>query len=257
MITLAFFGSIKTLRKAVGLTACTMLIVAAVLFIHYGRSIWVPRYQELVGKKTLQDAIQEYGPAAEQRLQQRFTQAGLSYPPQRISLLGLKQERSLELWAFDTNDQATFVHAYPIQAASGEMGPKLREGDRQVPEGRYLIEGLNPNSSFHLSLKLNYPNAADWAQAKRDGRTQPGSNIFIHGKAQSVGCLAMGDDAIEELFTLVHRIGPEHSEVLIAPKDPRQHALLTLPVAHTPWIAERYRELESAFAAYVVPASTP
>jgi len=234
-----------------------MLIVAVVLFIHYGRSIWVPRYQQLVGKKTLQEAIQEYGPTAERRLQQRFAQAGLIYPPQRISLLGLKQERRLELWAVDTNDQVTFVYAYPIQAASGEAGPKLREGDHQVPEGRYQIEGLNPNSSFHLSLKLNYPNAADWAQAKRDGRPPPGSNLFIHGKAQSVGCLAMGDDAIEELFTLVHRIGPEHSEVLIAPKDPRQYALLTLPVAQTPWIAERYRELELAFAAYATPANLP
>lgn len=244
------------MRKVVYLTALAMLIVGTALFIHYGRSIWVPGYQQLVGKKTLLEAIQQYGPAAEARLQQRFAQAGVAYPPERISLLGLKQERQLELWAH-VNGQAHHVYNYPVQAASGKSGPKLREGDRQVPEGRYQIEGLNPNSRFHLSLKLNYPNAFDWTQAKRDGRNLPGSNIFIHGKAQSVGCLAMGDEAIEELFTLVHRTGVQKTEVLIAPRDPRQHQLQQLKAAQVPWVAQLYGELENAFKAFPLPEPKP
>jgi len=71
------------------------------------------------------------------------------------------------------------VADYRITAASGTAGPKLREGDRQVPEGIYRIVGLNPNSRYHLSMKLDYPNAFDRHQAARDGRARPGSDIFI------------------------------------------------------------------------------
>ncbi|NJN46820.1 MAG: L,D-transpeptidase family protein [Candidatus Competibacteraceae bacterium] len=93
------------------------------------------------------------------------------------------------------------IKHYPVLAASGTLGPKLCEGDRQVPEGIYRIKSLNPNSAYHLSLELDYPNAFDLRQAERDGRNNPGSAICIHGKAVSVGCLAMGDTAIEELYS--------------------------------------------------------
>jgi murein L,D-transpeptidase YafK len=74
-----------------------------------------------------------------------------------------------------------------MKRASGKAGPKLREGDGQVPEGIYRIDGLNPNSSYHLSLKLNYPNDFDLEQARTEGRTELGGDIFIHGKAVSIG----------------------------------------------------------------------
>ena len=69
---------------------------------------------------------------------------------------------------------------YPILAASGVLGPKLREGDKQVPEGIYGAEALNPNSKFHLSIRLNYPNTFDRRMAQSDGRTQLGGDIMIH-----------------------------------------------------------------------------
>ena len=112
-----------------------------------------------------------------------------------------------------------------IEAASGTAGPKLREGDYQVPEGMYAIEAFNPNSRFHLSLKLDYPNAVDRQQAALEGRDQLGGDIFLHGKDVSVGCLAMGDAAIEELFVLVARTGIERVIVLLAPYDFRQRAV--------------------------------
>ena len=68
---------------------------------------------------------------------------------------------------------------YPIRAASGALGPKLREGDRQVPEGVYDIESLNPNSRFHVALRVGYPNAFDRQMAGREGRTALGGDIMI------------------------------------------------------------------------------
>ena len=90
-----------------------------------------------------------------------------------------------------------------------------------MPEGVYRIEYLNPNSSYHLSMKVDYPNAYDPAMAKRDGRTRLGGDIFIHGKDVSIGCVALGDRAIEELFTLVAETGTERVKVIIAPNDLR------------------------------------
>src|SRR5436190_607476 len=75
-----------------------------------------------------------------------------------------------------------FVREYPVMAASGGRGPKLREGDGQVPEGMYTIDWLNPNSSYHLSMHVDYPNAFDRAHAADDGRTALGGAIMIHGR---------------------------------------------------------------------------
>jgi murein L,D-transpeptidase YafK len=87
---------------------------------------------------------------------------------------------------------------YPIAAASGTLGPKLAEGDRQVPEGFYAVppSAMNPNSRFHLAFNIGYPNALD-RSLKRTG-----SAIMIHGDRVSTGCLAMTDEVIEEIYTL-------------------------------------------------------
>ena len=120
----------------------------------------------------------------------------------------------LELWA-SQNGNWRFIKQYSINGASGAPGPKLREGDRQVPEGLYRLIGRNPNSNYHLSMKLDYPNSYDLRHAKREGRSNPGSNIFIHGKSLSVGCLAMSGEAIEAFFVLVrgdHLRGSESND---------------------------------------------
>ncbi|MET0090076.1 MAG: L,D-transpeptidase family protein [Candidatus Thiodiazotropha sp.] len=165
-----------------------------------------------------EQTLQRLGSGVAERIQARFISAELDYPPERVQLIALKESRRLELWAYQDGNWR-FVHDYAIFAASGSAGPKLREGDRQVPEGFYRIVGLNPNSNFHLSMKLNYPNAYDWVQAGREGRMAPGSNIYIHGSAWSKGCLAIGDHYIEELFYLISDIGMERAAVLIAPFD--------------------------------------
>ncbi|MEI8593059.1 L,D-transpeptidase family protein [Photobacterium sp. Hal280] len=203
-----------------------------------------------LGKRTVDDVLTTYGHLSEMRLKYRFRQADVSYPPQRIALLGLKEEKALELWAFDQQGRRQFVYSYPVTAASGKAGPKLKEGDRQVPEGVYKIIGLNPNSRFHLSMKLNYPNDFDLKYAALEGRQSPGSNIFIHGKADSIGCLAIGDSAVEELFTLVGKIGKDNVEVVIAPHDPRKNPIRPVPDTSPAWISELYASIESEFSRF-------
>lgn len=188
------------------------------------------------------EATDVVGPSAEYLLRARFQRAGVSYPPERIQLIALKETKRLELWVW-AEKKWRHIHDYPIFAASGHAGPKLREGDKQVPEGFYRIAALNPNSHYHLSMKLDYPNSFDWKNAVVEGRDAPGSDIFIHGSAWSVGCLAIGNQNIEELYALVSRVGPEHVQAMIAPYDFRAKAGVT--AKNTPsWIKQLYGYLK-------------
>lgn len=159
----------------------------------------------------------EVGPA----LEARFRRAGLSYPPQRAVLAVFKEERVLRLYAGYRRGEPTLVHQYYVQCASGDLGPKLRQGDEQVPEGIYSVISLNPRSRFHLSLELNYPNAFDRQMAARENRFGLGGDIFIHGGMESVGCVAVGDPAIEELFVLAADVGIKNLTVILSPTDLR------------------------------------
>lgn len=110
-----------------------------------------------------------------------------------------KQERELELWLRGSDGAFALFKTYPICTYSGALGPKLRQGDGQAPEGFYRVPAgrLNPYSSYHLSFDLGYPNAYDRAH----GRT--GSLLMVHGSCVSIGCYAMGDANIEQMYTLL------------------------------------------------------
>lgn len=105
------------------------------------------------------------------------------------------------------------------------MGPKLREGDRQVPEGVYPLESLNPNSRFHVALRVGYPNELDRQAGQQEGRGNLGGDIMIHGGSASIGCLAIGDPAAEELFVLAAAVGIENVTVVLSPLDLRHRPL--------------------------------
>ncbi len=110
-----------------------------------------------------------------------------------------KEEKVLELWIEkEKGGKFELFKSYPICAYSGKLGPKIAEGDRQAPEGFYFVPRarMNPNSRFHLSFNLGYPNAFERAK----GRT--GSFLMIHGNCVSIGCYAMGDRQIEEIYLL-------------------------------------------------------
>ncbi len=109
-----------------------------------------------------------------------------------------KEESELEIWK--ARDDGRFYHfkTYPICTWSGDLGPKIVQGDKQAPEGFYTITKgqMNPNSSFHLAFNMGYPNAYDRAH----GRS--GSALMVHGKCRSAGCYAMTDALIEEIYAL-------------------------------------------------------
>lgn len=110
-----------------------------------------------------------------------------------------KESRELELWIQKTGKREfVLFQRYPIAAMSGDLGPKLKEGDRQAPEGFYYVtrQRMNPQSNYHLAFNIGYPNAYD----KAYGRT--GSFIMVHGNRVSVGCYAMTDAKIKEIYTL-------------------------------------------------------
>jgi len=172
-----------------------------------------------------------------------------------LALLAFKQEQQLELWK-SADGAWTRVRRWPFTATSGTLGPKLREGDRQIPEGQYRIEYLNPNSSYHLSMKVDYPNAFDRQHAAAAGRTNLGGDIFIHGKDQTIGCIPIGDAAIEELFAIVAANGKDTVEVLIAPRDLRLHPppnSAELPVLEElPWTKALYEQLRLSLERFPV-----
>jgi murein L,D-transpeptidase YafK len=202
-------------------------------------------------KYSVAQRLEQFGTAAASRLAPHFQQAGVAFPPTAITLLAFKDSKRLELYAPDPQGAWQQVRVYPIQAASGITGPKLREGDKQVPEGIYAIESLNPNSLFHVSLRLNYPNAFDQQMGLADGRAALGGDIMIHGKAKSIGCLAMGDVVAEEVFALAAWVGKENVRVVIAPTDFRQATAANVPAVPLPvWAEVLYQHLRVELTHY-------
>ena len=115
-----------------------------------------------------------------------------------ILLRVFKQESELEVWKKDRSGRFALLKTYPICRWSGELGPKIKEGDRQAPEGFYNITPgqMNPNSQYYLSFDLGYPNAFDRAH----GRT--GAQLMVHGDCSSRGCYSMTDEQISEIYAL-------------------------------------------------------
>lgn len=126
-----------------------------------------------------------------------------------------KAEKDLELWV-KKDDRFVLFKTYPICTYSGRLGPKTRQGDNQAPEGFYRVGlgQLNPYSHYHLSFNLGYPNAYDRANQRT------GDFLMVHGNCVSIGCYAMGDAAIEEIYTLMEaalRNGQPNIDVHIFP----------------------------------------
>lgn len=201
------------------------------------------------GKAAVADSIRQYGAAARSRMRPYFQSAAVDYPPAALVLVGLKAERQLEAWVKSRRRGGfALVRIYPILGKSGDLGPKLKEGDRQIPEGIYEVDLLNPNSRFHLSLRLNYPNSFDLMRAREDGRRHPGGDIMIHGDTRSAGCLAVGDQAVEDLFVLAADTGLKNIKVILAPMDLRMRELPRQGSDLPEWTGELYAQISAELA---------
>lgn len=209
-------------------------------------------FQHIRGKQTVADRVAQYGDAVKKRLAPLFGQIGVEYPPRKMTLIGLKSEKVLEVWVSGEDKKWKHLKTYPIKGMSEKLGPKLKEGDMQVPEGIYGVESLNPNSLYHLALRLNYPNADDIRRGKEDDRKELGGDIMIHGKDCSIGCLAMGDEASEDLFVLAAQTGIDHVSVLLSPVDFRFRSLPEDMPAISAWTQNLYDAIEKELHKYMI-----
>lgn len=154
----------------------------------------------------------------EELLKKQFEEKGLEWPARYVYIRSFKFDAQLEVWVkHDLKDKYKLFKTYRVCLQSGTMGPKRMQGDYQVPEGFYYITEFNPNSAYHLSLGLNYPNSSDKILSDP---VHPGDDIFIHGSCVSVGCIPVTDSDIEEIYILAaqaHEAGQEYIPVHIFP----------------------------------------
>lgn len=155
---------------------------------------------------------------ARPRINRLYDQRNIRHPAAEVFVRVFKRDRELEVWVRPV-DSSRFqlLKTYGICAAAGKPGPKRRQGDEQVPEGFYNIDLFNPQSSYHLSMRVDYPNASDRA-ANPGGRL--GGDIYLHGDCVSEGCLAMTDEGIEDLYWIgieAHAMGQTEIPIHIFP----------------------------------------
>lgn len=218
--------------------------------------LFLTRYAESsrLWNQTINYKINKYALSARWALAPYFAKARINYPPQQLAFLVFKQSKRLEVYA-KGRGRWHYIRTYPVYAASGGYGPKLESGDKQVPEGIYQIIDLNPYSHFDLSMELNYPNLYDREFATFDHRRHLGDNIYIHGRRRSIGCIAIGNEAIQQLFPLVYRVGLGHVTVIIAPDDLR----IKKPVygrIHPWWLQILYEKITRALKTFPEPRFT-
>jgi len=147
--------------------------------------------------------------------------------PEVTRVVVYKAERVMELWHHDT-----MLRSFDVNLGGNPFGHKQHEGDRRTPEGDYIIDRRNPNSRFHLSLGIDYPNEADREWAKQNG-WRLGGDIFIHGRGPRFktatgdwtdGCIAVTDREMEDIYAMVQDGTPIH----IAAAKPEPESTLTL-----------------------------
>ena len=208
--------------------------------------------ENLTWNQAMAVKLSDYSSYSREELAPYFAKADLPYAPHDLAFVIFKRSKRFEIYARENNQQKwRYIKTFLIYAASGGAGPKLHEGDDQVPEGIYHIIGLNPKSRFDLSMHLNYPNNFDHKEARHDHRSELGGNIFIHGDRRSIGCIAIGDRAIQQVFPLVYAVGEHHVTVVIAPNDMRKN-LPILNREHVKWLPSLYARLKDELKQFPV-----
>ena len=149
----------------------------------------------------------------EDSIKNQFKKQNLVWPPAEMYVRSFKYDRQLEVWVKnDPKEPFKLFKTYKVCMQSGTMGPKRMEGDYQVPEGFYYINEFNPNSAYHLSLGINYPNTSDRILSDEQ---RPGNNIYIHGNCVSTGCIPISDIPMEEVFIIASSVKEQGSQDFI------------------------------------------
>lgn len=198
----------------------------------------MPVINKVKGKETVNSILTKIESSVSERLNSHFKKSGFETYPEKIVLLAFKEEKVLQVYGMH-DDEYKFVKEYPFTASSGVLGPKLKEGDKQIPEGIYKVEFLNPNSSYYLSIKVDFPNAFDKQKTAFDNIEQMGGDIFIHGKSATIGCIPVGDEAIEEIFVMCNKAMHHTIPVIISPRDFRVNKIYP-DIKSVTWEQELY-----------------
>jgi murein L,D-transpeptidase YafK len=147
-----------------------------------------------------------------------FTDKNLGFPSDKIFWRVFKWNKVMELWAYSSDSgKYIMIKSLPICETIGDLGPKRRQGDLQIPEGFYIIENFNPQSKYHLSLRISYPNKSDSILGYS---SELGGDIYIHGGCETIGCLPMTDTLIESIYLVniySRSVGQENIPIHIFP----------------------------------------
>jgi murein L,D-transpeptidase YafK len=207
------------------------LLWASLIGLALGACVVVVIYQT---KET--ERIREVRGRVQPSLKKELAAAGFALgAPAFIRIF--KETRELELWIKPkASKEFKLWKAWLITAMSGKLGPKLKEGDGQAPEGFYTVDAkaMNPESTYHLAFNIGYPNALDQAQ----GRT--GSFIMVHGTGGSSGCFAMTNAIIEPIYLVVEAAlnhGQKAVPVHVFPFRMSEERMAQAEVEGGPWLA--------------------
>lgn len=204
---------------------------------------------------SVDEVLKTYGTTVRAKLNPIFSAANVSYPPTKMTWICLKQEKVLLLFAPDKSGVQKQVLGYPIIGASGGAGPKLKEGDLQVPEGFYSLPSFHPNVIAHLAMDVNYPNEEDRAHAKKEHRKNLGCDILIHGSRWSTGCLAMGNEPIEEMFVLAYDTGIKNISLIFAPCNLANQKPVIDFQKQPAWLPALYKRISAAQKSFPIDVS--
>ncbi len=201
--------------------------------------------------------------AAKQRLgdalQQSAAAQGIAWPPKEVFVRAFKTGDDgvgpgrVEAWVSDGKGPLQRLQSHPLCALSGVLGPKRHEGDLQIPEGYYTISAMNPKSSYHLSLRVDYPNRSDRIRGRRlDAKAPLGGDIMVHGNCVTIGCLPIEDEPIEELYLLIAQVfGKKVVPIHIFPRPMTPEALAALQSSPADAETKRlWQELAVGYAAF-------
>ena len=225
--------------------ALFLALCFAVMF-KYGRSVWYPFWAKIKGMETVVSVVEKL----DDKITAQYPNMASLTDGGAIMLIAVKDQKRLELWKQLPEAGWTHIKDFNFTAYSGRLGPKLKRGDGQIPEGIYRMEYLNPNSSYHLSMKITYPNEFERQKGELDGRPDLGDDIFIHGSNATIGCIPIGNDAIEELFYIVAKNGHTNTGVIIAPYDMRVERR-RLEIEGIDWEVELYAAIKEALQPFM------
>ena len=221
------------------------ILIIAILFLvlYLFKNQIIDLFFSFKEKQTIESVVEKYISKVKASLKKDFKKNNLSLDDFEMGILAFKKEQLLEIYVRkNETENWKLLKKYNFTAFSGEIGPKLNNGDNQIPEGIYQMEYLNPNSRFHLSIKVSYPNSFDLEKAKLDKRTDLGGDIMIHGKSATIDCIPVDDKNIEEIFILATKAKNKKFPIIIAPHDFRTNK--TFPeIVGISWDNELYKKI--------------